>query len=112
VHRDMTPHNVFIAYDGRVSILDFGIAKLDTSSHETRTGVIKGKLRYMAPEQILGEGIDRRADVFSVGVMLWEAAARTKMWKNLSDAAIMYNVVNNMIPSPRTARPDIPDELE
>jgi hypothetical protein len=115
VHRDMTPQNVFVSYDGRVCVLDFGIAKLTASSpQETQTGlgIIKGKLRYMPPEQVLGTPLDRRADIFAVGVMLWEAATRDKMWRGLSDAAIMYNIVNAGVPSPRTVRPDIPVELE
>src|SRR5688572_16530728 len=88
VHRDMTPHNVFVSYDGRVCILDFGIAKLTgLGVQATQTGVIKGKLRYMPQEQVLGLPLDRRADLFAVGVMLWEAAAREKMWRGLSDAA-------------------------
>lgn len=113
VHRDMTPHNVFVSYDGRVCILDFGIAKLTgLGIQETQTGVIKGKLRYMPPEQVLGSPLDRRADIFAVGVMLWEAAAREKMWKGLSDAAIMHNVLHGLIPSPRSVRPDVSPELE
>jgi serine/threonine-protein kinase len=67
VHRDMTPHNVFVTFDGQVKILDFGIAKLSGSLVETESGVIKGKLRYIPPEQIVNEGVDRRADVYSVG---------------------------------------------
>ena len=114
VHRDMTPQNVFVSYDGRVCVLDFGIAKLMGAAQETQTGlgIIKGKLRYMPPEQVLGTPLDRRADIFAVGVMLWEAATRDKMWRGLSDAAIMYNIVNGTIPSPRTIRPDVPVELE
>jgi serine/threonine protein kinase len=113
VHRDMTPHNVFVSYDGRVCVLDFGIAKLTgLGLQETQTGVIKGKLRYMPQEQVLGLPLDRRADLFAVGVMLWEAAAREKMWRGLSDAAIMHNVLHGLIPSPRTIRPDVSPELE
>jgi len=74
VHRDVTPHNIFITYEGQVKVVDFGIAKAMNSSSETKTGVLKGKVAYMAPEQARGEKVDRRADVFSVGVMLWEAA--------------------------------------
>jgi serine/threonine protein kinase len=113
VHRDMTPHNVFVSYDGRVTILDFGIAKLTgLGMQETQTGVIKGKLRYMPAEQVLGTPLDRRADLFAVGVMLWEAATREKMWKGLSDAAIMHNVLHGLIPTPRSVRPDVSPELE
>ncbi len=112
VHRDMTPHNIFVGYDGRVSILDFGIAKLRGNEHETRTGVIKGKVRFMPREQILGEEMDRRADLFAVGVMLWEAATDTKIWAGQSDVQILYNVVNNPIPAPKTVNPNVSDALD
>src|SRR5262249_23917839 len=100
VHRDMTPHNVFVTYDGQVKILDFGIAKLSTSLVETQFGVIKGKVRYMSPEQITGQPIDRRADIFAMGVMLWEAATGKRMWRGQTDAAIMRHVINGEIPTP------------
>lgn len=112
VHRDMSPHNVFVTYDGRVKVLDFGIAKLSGSLVETQTGVIKGKLRYMPPEQISGEHVDRRADIYAAGVMLWEAITGTRMWGDLSEATIMNRVLNGDIPSPRDSRPDISPELE
>lgn len=112
VHRDVSPHNVFLTYDGQVKLLDFGIAKLNTSHVETATGVIKGKLRYMPPEQIVGEGVDHRADLFAIGVMLWEAATRKKMWANASEANIMNAVLNGEIPAPSTAAEDVPEELE
>src|SRR5215468_860759 len=112
VHRDMTPHNVFVTFEGQVKVLDFGIAKLGTSMIETQAGVIKGKLRYMPPEQISGEAIDRRADIYAVGVMLWEAAAGERLWKGHSDATIMNRVLNGEIPSPREKKPEIPEELE
>ncbi len=112
VHRDMTPHNIFVGYDGRVSILDFGIAKLRGNDHETRTGVIKGKVRFMPREQILGEELDQRADLFAIGVMLWEAATDAKIWAGQSDVQILYSVVNNPIPSPKTINPNVSDALE
>src|SRR5258706_425277 len=68
VHRDVSPSNVFVTYDGQIKVLDFGIAKAQGSSIDTDTGVIKGKAAYMAPEQMLGEPIDLRADLYSVGV--------------------------------------------
>lgn len=112
VHRDMTPHNVFVTFDGQVKILDFGIAKLSGSLVETESGVIKGKLRYIPPEQIVNEGVDRRADVYAVGVMLWEAATRDKLWRGLSDATIMNRVINGEIPRPSELRPDVDPALE
>jgi serine/threonine protein kinase len=114
VHRDMTPQNVFVSYDGRVCVLDFGIAKLAGNGPETMTGagVVKGKLRYMPTEQLLATGIDRRADIFAMGVMLWEAATGERMWAGQSDAQIMNNVINNKVPAPREVNPECPEELE
>ncbi|MEO7327337.1 MAG: serine/threonine-protein kinase, partial [Minicystis sp.] len=80
VHRDVSPHNVFVTYDGRVLLVDFGIAKAADSAGLTRAGVFKGKLGYAAPEQLEGKGnIDRRADVFALGAMLWEAIAMRRL---------------------------------
>jgi serine/threonine protein kinase len=105
VHRDMTPHNVFSTYRGQVKLLDFGIAKVNASSVETETGVIKGKVRYMAPEQITGDAIDRRTDVYSCGVMLWEAATGTKLWRGIGDTTVMSRVLAGEIPKPSSVRP-------
>ncbi len=75
VHRDVSPHNVFVTYTGDVKVVDFGIAKAADSSTQTRVGTLKGKLTYMPPEQAMGEKVDRRADIFAVGVLLWESSA-------------------------------------
>jgi serine/threonine-protein kinase len=112
VHRDMSPHNVFVTFDGHVKLLDFGIAKLAGSHVETATGVIKGKLRYMSPEQITGESIDRRADVFAVGVMLWEAATDARMWAGMSEATIMNHLLNGEVPTPKEANPEVDEKLQ
>jgi serine/threonine-protein kinase len=71
VHRDVSPNNVFVTFDGAVKVLDFGIAKAVDSSLITRTGVLKGRVAYMAPEQACGYKVDRRADIYAAGVMLW-----------------------------------------
>jgi eukaryotic-like serine/threonine-protein kinase len=112
VHRDMTPHNIFLTFEGQTKLLDFGIAKLTQANPETQTGVIKGKLRYMPPEQIAGESIDRRADIYAVGVMLWEAATGEAMWKGCSDATVMDRVLNGEITPPREVRPEVPERLD
>ncbi|MEP7122408.1 MAG: serine/threonine-protein kinase [Byssovorax sp.] len=112
VHRDATPHNIFVTYAGQVKVVDFGIAKALGSSSETRAGVLKGKVSYMAPEQALGERVDRRADVFAVGIMLWEALAGRRPFKGHNDVVILQKLVAGEIPSPGTVRDDIPELLE
>jgi serine/threonine protein kinase len=113
VHRDVSPHNVFVTYDGQVKVLDFGIAKALDSANDTRTGVLKGKVAYMAPEQSAGQPIDQRADLFSVGVMLWEAAVGERMWKHTqNDLQILHALMSGKVPRPRDAKPDIDPPLE
>jgi serine/threonine-protein kinase len=112
VHRDVTPHNVFVTYDGQVKVVDFGIAKALNSSSETRTGVLKGKVAYMAPEQARGERVDRRADIFSVGVMMWEAATGRRLWKGVPDITILQRLLSGEIPTPRSVKEDVPEKLE
>jgi serine/threonine-protein kinase len=113
VHRDATPENIFVTYEGQVKVVDFGIAKAIGRSSETRTGIIKGKVAYMAPEQALGSEIDRRADVFSLGVMLWEAAVGRRMWKGVEDAAILRQLAEGKIPSsPRAVNPKVSKALD
>ena len=112
VHRDINPQNVFVTYDGVVKIVDFGIAKARSSLVETKFGVVKGKISYMAPEQARGEPVDRRADIFAVGVMLWQAVTGVRPWKGVTDLSLMKRLVQGQFPSVRAAAPDIPDRLE
>ncbi len=112
VHRDITPHNIFITYDGQVKVVDFGIAKALNSSSETRSGVLKGKVAYMAPEQARGEQVDRRADLFSVGVVLWEAVTGRRLWKGVPDLTILQSLLKGEIPAPRSVNPAVPEALE
>jgi serine/threonine-protein kinase len=112
VHRDATPHNVFVTYDGQVKVVDFGIAKAMDSSLETRTGELKGKVAYMPPEQASAQRVDRRADVFALGVMVWEAAVGRRLWKGLNEVAIMHELLTGSIPSPRSVDPRVPPELD
>jgi serine/threonine protein kinase len=105
IHRDISPHNVYVLFDGQVKVLDFGIAKTTDSSVETQTGELKGKIRYMAPEQLAGSQLDRRADIFSVGVMMWEALARRRLWGDTADGEVMLKLLTKKLP----ALPDYPD---
>src|SRR5580658_7166522 len=114
VHRDVTPHNIFVTYDGQVKLLDFGIAKASTSSVQTATGVIKGKLTYMAPEQALSDPVDAGADLYAVGVMLWEAlTGRRRFPADLSDVAMFTRAASGEVPeAPNAAALGLPAELD
>ncbi len=101
VHRDVTPTNVFLTYDGQIKLLDFGIAKATTRVAVTRIGVLKGKLAYMSPEAARGEHVDRRSDVFSVGVMLWEAATGLRFWQDHDEIAIFRRLIAEDLPLDR-----------
>ncbi len=80
IHRDLTPHNIFITYDGKVKIIDFGIAKAEILDNKTKVGMVKGKLSYMSPEQLTGGDIDLRSDIFSIGILLYEMISLQRMY--------------------------------
>jgi serine/threonine protein kinase len=98
VHRDVSPQNLFVTTEGICKVLDFGVSKVLTEGPRTRTGMIKGKLPYMAPEQIRGEAVDPRADVFSAGVVLWEALTGERLFVRDSDYQIWKAVTEEEIP--------------
>jgi serine/threonine-protein kinase len=112
VHRDVSPLNVFVTFDGQTKVIDFGIAKAVDSPLETKTGVLKGRVAYMAPEQAWGAKVDRQADIYSAGVMLWEAAAGRRLWPGLSDVEILTRVLREGPPTLRSVRPDVPEDLD
>jgi len=111
VHRDISPQNVFVTYDGQVKVLDFGIAKATSASTHTAAGVMKGKIAYMAPEQIVGGNVDRRADLYSVGCMLWASATGVKLWKDTPDVQIMRRAISGDVPTPQSVNPECDDDL-
>lgn len=112
VHRDVSPHNVFVTYDGLVKLVDFGIAKAADASNNTATGIFKGKVRYAAPEQVTNTNVDRRADIFAVGTMVWEIAAGGKrLWSDLKDLAILTKLARREIPSIREVAPNAHPDL-
>ncbi|HEU4410718.1 MAG TPA: protein kinase [Polyangiaceae bacterium] len=111
VHRDVSPHNVFVTYEGEVKVLDFGAAKFADATAATAVGAIKGRLRYMAPEQAAGRLLDRRADVFSMGIVLWQAMTGRPLWGDLDDATVVSRLLRGDIPSPGPARADITPNL-
>jgi serine/threonine-protein kinase len=111
VHRDVSPHNIHVTYGGEVKLLDFGIAKTTLNSTHTETGILKGKIRYMAPEQFGEPDVDRRADLFACGIVLWEMLSRRQLFQG-EFSKVMNRIVNEDAPALRTIRPEIAPELE
>lgn len=110
VHRDVSPSNILVTFEGVVKILDFGIAK--AANVTTTAGSLKGKLPYMSPEQCRSEPLDRRSDVFSLGVLLWELTTRRRLFKADTELATLRMVAECEVPRPSTLMPDYPEGLE
>lgn len=107
VHRDVSPHNLVVTYDGVLKIIDFGVARAAERAHHTRTGTVKGKFAYMAPEQMRGAIVDRRADVWGLGVILWESLVGRPLFRKWSDGETVLAVMSQPIPNVRELRPDV-----
>jgi serine/threonine protein kinase len=112
VHRDVTPENIFVSFDGTVKILDFGIAKAANQIEQTRAGEIKGKLSYMSPEQCMGKVLDQRSDLFSLGVVLYEWITGYKLFTGDSEVAILKTITEGKIYPPSYFKPDVPEAVE
>jgi serine/threonine protein kinase len=112
VHRDVSPHNVLVTYSGRVKLVDFGIAKTSIQASRTRTGILKGKVAYMSPEQALGEPLDRRSDVFCIGILLWEMTTGQWLYRRKSELESLKAVVEHDAPLPSLVTSSYPKELE
>ncbi len=111
-HRDMSPQNIMVSFEGEVKVIDFGIAKAETEQEETKAGTLKGKFGYMSPEQAEGMPIDPRTDVFALGIVLWELLANDRLFTGSNEAAILRKVRDCQVPSIRKVNPTVPPELE
>jgi serine/threonine protein kinase len=111
VHRDVSPPNVFVTYEGHIKLVDFGISTTVGEMEEQRVGVVAGKMRYMAPEQARGERADRRADLFAIGVLLWEAAVGRRPWDGQADLAVLQSLSSGAVPCVLEACPEIDPDL-
>jgi tRNA A-37 threonylcarbamoyl transferase component Bud32 len=112
VHRDVTPQNIIVTYDGAVKLLDFGIAKASNRFGETRFGTLKGKVPYMSPEQCRGEPLDRRSDIFSLGIMLYELTLGKRLYQGKSDFEVLKQIVEGTVTPPSELDKEYPKALE
>ncbi|MEM9070574.1 MAG: serine/threonine-protein kinase [Myxococcota bacterium] len=112
IHRDVSPQNVMLGHDGAVKLTDFGIAQAGGRAERTRQGEIRGKIRYMAPEQVVGGQLDARLDVFALGVVLWEMLAQRRLYADLNTHELMEAVRSPEVKRPSSYRDDVPPQLE
>ncbi len=112
VHRDVSPSNILVSYDGAVKVVDFGISKAATHKGATRTGFIKGKVACMSPEQCRGETVDRRSDIFAIGIVLYQLTTGKRPFEGDNDYAILHQIVDKDVAPPSSHRFDYPPALE
>jgi len=112
VHRDVSPSNLMVSYEGSVKVVDFGVAKAAHRASETRSGRVKGKISYMSPEQCRSQQLDRRSDLFSLGIVMWEMLTGDRLYRRDSDFAIMTAIIDEAPVAPSVIRPDVPREVD
>ncbi len=112
VHRDVSPQNVMVGSDGVTRVLDFGVAKAAHRAQTTRDGSIKGKISYMAPEQLLSENVDRRADVYAASVVLWEALTGQRLFDGDNQGRVVRKILDEPVPPPSSVAPGLPPALD
>lgn len=116
VHRDVSPQNILVSFDGNIKVIDFGIAKATTNSEATRAGVIKGKLSYLSPEQVMGESLDARSDIFALGIVFWEMLTGKRLFvaegENEFQVLKMIESCNTFVKPPSVFNPEVSAELD
>lgn len=112
VHRDVSPQNILVTYEGEVKVVDFGIAKAATKTEHTKTGMLKGKFSYMSPEQCLGAPVDHRSDIFALGILLYELSTGKRLYKHESELMILDMITKRSVVPPSQVSSDIPSTLE
>jgi serine/threonine protein kinase len=112
IHRDVSPQNIMISYGGQTKVLDFGIAKAEMERPETKVGVVKGKVRYMSPEQILSGPLDRRSDIYALGLVMFECLTGRMLFESCSPAQIQYKMIHERLPRVRDFVPDADAQLD
>ncbi len=112
VHRDVSPHNILLTFEGQAKLIDFGIAKATVTFKEEERGVLKGKFSYMSPEQIRGLPLDSRSDIFALGIVLWEVCTGASLYRESSELLTMEAILRKPVPKPRELRGDMPPDLE
>jgi eukaryotic-like serine/threonine-protein kinase len=112
VHRDISPQNILVTYEGEIKLVDFGIAKAASRSESTKTGMLKGKFSYMSPEQCLGASVDMRSDIFALGIILYELCTGKRLFKHESELMILEMITKRTIPPPSRLVPGLSERLE